>query len=319
MSDEKALLAAIWAQPHEDTPRLVYADWLQENGGPAQLARAEFIRVQCELELLPTYDPRYDELEAREQALQEEWSRQWHQPKKRSHRLVEFSRGFPVLSLQQYSVKRLVKLTATPLRAAPLWRYHYGTTGRDLDALLGWRNLHRLTMFALRSPLPKGWATRLVECPGLRNVSELAFIGCSITPEELKLVLDAWVGRRLTGLWLNECPVGDEGIKVLARHPAAAGLRLLRVHTAGFTSRGAKEIADSEYLDRVRVATFGHNRIGTTGGRHLLRWRALPGIRDLHLMQTGISQSVEAKIDAVRKWPNGSWLQRSPQLPKSSS
>ncbi len=43
MSDEDALLAAIIANPDEDTTRLVYADWLQENG---QAERAEFIRLQ---------------------------------------------------------------------------------------------------------------------------------------------------------------------------------------------------------------------------------------------------------------------------------
>jgi uncharacterized protein (TIGR02996 family) len=46
MSDRAALLAAILANPDEDTPRLVYADWLQEHGEPD---RAEFIRVQVEL------------------------------------------------------------------------------------------------------------------------------------------------------------------------------------------------------------------------------------------------------------------------------
>lgn len=38
-------LREIVTQPHEDTPRLVYADWLDENGEPD---RAEFIRVQIE-------------------------------------------------------------------------------------------------------------------------------------------------------------------------------------------------------------------------------------------------------------------------------
>ena len=46
MSDEAALLAAILAHPDEDTPRLMFADWLDEHGQPE---RAEFIRVQCEL------------------------------------------------------------------------------------------------------------------------------------------------------------------------------------------------------------------------------------------------------------------------------
>ncbi|MBN9120375.1 MAG: TIGR02996 domain-containing protein [Planctomycetes bacterium] len=36
-------LHAICADPEDDTPRLVYADWLDENGAPE---RAEFIRLQ---------------------------------------------------------------------------------------------------------------------------------------------------------------------------------------------------------------------------------------------------------------------------------
>jgi uncharacterized protein (TIGR02996 family) len=46
VSDGDALLAAILADPKEDTPRLVYADWLAEN---EQEKRAEFVRVQVEL------------------------------------------------------------------------------------------------------------------------------------------------------------------------------------------------------------------------------------------------------------------------------
>ncbi|TSC64451.1 MAG: leucine-rich repeat-containing protein typical subtype [Parcubacteria group bacterium Gr01-1014_106] len=43
--DRKAFLATIKEQPDGDGPRLVYADWLEEQGNP----RAEFIRVQCAL------------------------------------------------------------------------------------------------------------------------------------------------------------------------------------------------------------------------------------------------------------------------------
>jgi uncharacterized protein (TIGR02996 family) len=39
-----AFLADIAAQPADDAPRLIYADWLEENG---QSERAELIRVQC--------------------------------------------------------------------------------------------------------------------------------------------------------------------------------------------------------------------------------------------------------------------------------
>lgn len=41
-----ALLAAILANPGDDTPRLVYADWLEEAG---DANRAAFIRLQCRI------------------------------------------------------------------------------------------------------------------------------------------------------------------------------------------------------------------------------------------------------------------------------
>lgn len=43
---QSQLLRAILLDPADDTARLVYADWLEENG---EAARAEFIRVQCQL------------------------------------------------------------------------------------------------------------------------------------------------------------------------------------------------------------------------------------------------------------------------------
>ncbi len=56
MSNNHSFLQAILTEPDNDTPRLIYADWLEENGEPE---RAEFIRLQVELEPLriPTSDP----------------------------------------------------------------------------------------------------------------------------------------------------------------------------------------------------------------------------------------------------------------------
>jgi uncharacterized protein (TIGR02996 family) len=54
MSDaQAAFLAAICAEPDDDAPRLIYADWLEEHG---DLDRAEFIRAQCELARLEAED-----------------------------------------------------------------------------------------------------------------------------------------------------------------------------------------------------------------------------------------------------------------------
>ena len=50
--EERAFLRRICETPEEDAVRLVYADWLDENGQPE---RAEFIRVQCEIERSPSF------------------------------------------------------------------------------------------------------------------------------------------------------------------------------------------------------------------------------------------------------------------------
>ena len=47
MTDRDALLRTIVENPDDDTPRLVYADWLDDHG---EAAEAEFVRVQVELE-----------------------------------------------------------------------------------------------------------------------------------------------------------------------------------------------------------------------------------------------------------------------------
>ncbi|AMV29301.1 Leucine Rich repeats (2 copies) [Gemmata sp. SH-PL17] len=71
--DESALLGAIAANPDDDTPRLVYADWLDEHG---RHERAEFIRVQIELARAPNH-PDHLGLRAREAKLLEAHEQAW--------------------------------------------------------------------------------------------------------------------------------------------------------------------------------------------------------------------------------------------------
>src|SRR5262249_46941289 len=52
------------ARPEDDAPRLIFADWIEENG---EGNRAEFIRLQCRLATLPEDDP------ARPDLLDREW------------------------------------------------------------------------------------------------------------------------------------------------------------------------------------------------------------------------------------------------------
>ncbi len=52
MTEREALLRAVCESPDDDVPRLVFADWLEENG---EAERAEFIRAEIELDRQPGY------------------------------------------------------------------------------------------------------------------------------------------------------------------------------------------------------------------------------------------------------------------------
>jgi uncharacterized protein (TIGR02996 family) len=77
MNDEAALLDVIRARPEEDTPRLIYADWLDEHDQPE---RAEFIRAQIERAGLDKKNPRWSALLNREAELIVVAKRTWLRP-----------------------------------------------------------------------------------------------------------------------------------------------------------------------------------------------------------------------------------------------
>jgi uncharacterized protein (TIGR02996 family) len=58
---EDAFIAAVLAEPEDDTPRLVYADWLEERGDP----RAEFLRAECQLRKLSSTEDSFPALRTR--------------------------------------------------------------------------------------------------------------------------------------------------------------------------------------------------------------------------------------------------------------
>jgi uncharacterized protein (TIGR02996 family) len=68
MRDERAFLQALLAEPTDDSLRLVYADWLEEQNEPASAARAEFLRLTAEQATKPGSKDRH---EARHKRLQQ--------------------------------------------------------------------------------------------------------------------------------------------------------------------------------------------------------------------------------------------------------
>lgn len=72
-TDEAAFLAEIHADPYDDTVRLVYADWLEEQGD----VRSEYLRLECELNGLRPGDALFDELRPRFDEIRRRCERNW--------------------------------------------------------------------------------------------------------------------------------------------------------------------------------------------------------------------------------------------------
>jgi uncharacterized protein (TIGR02996 family) len=70
---EDAFIAAVLAEPGSDTPRLVYADWLEERGDP----RAEFLRLEDQLLKLSPAEERYPTLRTRLEVLSQTLDPDW--------------------------------------------------------------------------------------------------------------------------------------------------------------------------------------------------------------------------------------------------
>src|SRR5581483_6136574 len=94
MGIEDAFLQDILAHPDDDAPRLIFADWLEEQGDTNSVARAEFIRIQCAIAAGQLPQQQRAELVRREQQILDEWGEGWVRPIRRVVKNWEFHRGF---------------------------------------------------------------------------------------------------------------------------------------------------------------------------------------------------------------------------------
>src|SRR3954462_12824674 len=91
MNTERAFLDDIIASPEDDAPRLIFADWLEDHGDPD---RAEFIRLQVELEKLPPHSVRARQARAREAGRARRCGDSWRGRLREITSQAAFRRGF---------------------------------------------------------------------------------------------------------------------------------------------------------------------------------------------------------------------------------
>jgi uncharacterized protein (TIGR02996 family) len=132
MSDEAGFLAAIRAEPDDDTHRLVYADWLDDQGGESSVARAEYIRLSIELHRTRTgrsFPPEWKAKQERALALFTRHSRDWFPELFGRKNLLRGTRGRPEMARGfPYKVggrsPRLLAIGERLMQVAPFTELH---------------------------------------------------------------------------------------------------------------------------------------------------------------------------------------------------
>jgi uncharacterized protein (TIGR02996 family) len=273
MSDESHFIAAMAADPDDDTPRLVFADWLQENG---QQDRAEFIRLQCR--------PDRDDpgVSRRAEELLEARRDEWQSPLRAlGAEVVHFRRGFPCFL--QVDIARLAEnlplLVLTPDWHLVLTRdYDNGDPPSEPCARLGAAPLAgriRGLNFAWA-----GWTTDELDAiftpTVVRAVRELRFGDDEDSREKLDFLL-ARPALTLTVVGFGGDSyggVGDEGCRVIAAAPQFASLRGLELPNNELGPDGVAELARSPHLRGLldldlAGGSNSPNEIGPEGARHM--------------------------------------------------
>jgi uncharacterized protein (TIGR02996 family) len=184
---EQAFLADIRDHPEDDTPRRIFADWLEERGKPGDADRAEFICAQLALASgreatandVALTKERRTELQARADALLKAHRQAWMPPLRAimpglRDEDVTFARGFPsgVTLRSVESLEHAARLASI----APLQEVH-------LDLGINYIG-------------PEG-AQALAESPHLQNVMHLNLCGNPIS-DHLRNAIERRIASRRT-------------------------------------------------------------------------------------------------------------------------
>ena len=231
-TEAEAFLQRIRAYPDDDAPRLIYADWLDEQGDP----RGAFIRVQLALAHLKAEEAAAESdrvgradrekartrLDAAERNLLATHEEEWKAPLNGLATGVKFRRGFvEEVNVDAHDfVRRAHELFA----AAPLRHIHLLNVGGSLGAALQCPYLSRLSALSIHAsyagePLARAVA-RSEHLAGLKRLSLSRNRFDDVAAEHLASS-PTLAGLEELDLWGNE--LGETGARALAASPHSGG------------------------------------------------------------------------------------------------
>ncbi len=266
MDERHSLMAAIIANPLEDTPRLALADWLQEYGDRHDQARAEFIRCQI---AAGQGAPNAAASARRASALRKAHLRHWlgplihHQVRCRNITFA-FSRGI------------IHKWIATPSEF--LERAHQDAA-RERFPLLG------ISELVLHNTTKR--VTQLAQSPALDWVSGLWFQDAKIGDDGLTALVRSPFLTKLPSLSIQKAHFSNIGLKALADSTGFPNLRSLHLHdglrSGRFSASGLHLLLDSPNCPRLDELHLTGSHSPNVMHRSLFQCKNLSRLRSLTL------------------------------------
>ncbi len=268
--ESSALLRLVIENPEDDTPRLVYADWLEENG---REDRAEFIRLQCQIARLAETEAEQIDLAERESALMGSHRTNWlAEVPAWSRGGAEFRRGF--VEVIEASTRAFLRNGRALFRRAPV-----------LSVQL---NL-----------VEDGPLAELAAFEPLANVRELGLTYEDISDTTWQAFLESGLlaGLReltlISGLYQSD-PAPTHGLR---NSTSLAGLQKLSFSGRFFGDEALEAIAYSDVRPELRELEFHGEAFSGAGYVSMLR---SPMSNRLHSLRWDFpEQALEPALDAI--------------------
>jgi uncharacterized protein (TIGR02996 family) len=255
--EDDAFLERICAAPDDDGPRLVHADWLEEQGNP----RGEFVRVQCAIARLPADDPRRHRLVERESILLARHHVDWTEPLRGIAGWSEFKRGY--IEVVNVEARKFLARAGDLFRNAPIRHVRFLDVGSSLSKLVDHPDLARLgaiTFYAQH--LNDQLVPALRSSPYLENLRSLNLARNRIGDAGARTLATSQQFRQLQSLDLSDNTLGDTGVTDLAHSHNLANLRSLELRRNELSRSGLARLGASPCLENLRHLGVALNYIG---------------------------------------------------------
>ncbi len=217
-------VAAICAEPEDDLPRLIYADWLDDRGDP----RGEFIRLQLSNHVDETAKA------ARMAELEKLYGRKWVGPFADWAYMIGFRRGFPEHLVIQADV--FVDFADEIFKIAPIRGVSLIGAAKKIRKLVRLPALHHLTALHLTGTLiGDPGVAKLATCPHLGSLRTLRLGHCGLTSKAVRHLCASTTLPNLFHLDLEDNSIDVSAVAALANSELPMRLERIDLRNNGLT------------------------------------------------------------------------------------